>query len=131
MRFIRSAVLILVSMGLSSGASAQATHSKVDVKVAMKDGSLALSFTISPEAGNVVNAEAPWKIELKKFDGLKVEAPLLKGDEVVKSLPTVIMKASPVAASGTAEWTVTAFVCSKDKTSCFRDAHSGKVEWKR
>jgi hypothetical protein len=131
MNCIKSFWVAAILMFVAPMALAQGLHSKVEAKSSSKDGQVILQFSIKTDADNVVNDEAPWKFELKKFDGLKVETPLIKGSDLVKTLPLLTVKATPTAASGTAEWSLVAFVCSKDKSNCFRDVHNGTLAWKK
>jgi hypothetical protein len=116
---------------VTSVAMGQAKHAKVEATAKTAANGIEITLNVVPQNGNVINHEAPWKAELKAFDGLKVAAPAIKGEEAMKLAPTFVFKAEPQKASGKAEYSVTAFVCSKDKTNCYRDVVTGAVEWKK
>jgi hypothetical protein len=105
-------------------------HSKVETAVTAEAGDLVLMFKVDPTSGNVINVEAPWKLDIKKSDGLKLTSTQLKQKDFLPAIPGFLLKAKPDKDAGELEYNLTAFVCSKNKENCFREVHAGKLPWK-
>jgi hypothetical protein len=104
-------------------------HSAVDVQA--KDDAGAKQFTLKIEAksGMVVNFDAPWKLELKGHDGLSVAKTSYAKADMDEKLPGFVFAAKTEKPQGDLEYALTAFVCTQDKTQCFREVHNGKAAW--
>ena len=123
---------LLSSLVLSTAALAAPDHAKVDAAAEKAGAGLELRFKVVPESGLHVNMEGPWKLELTGTDGLKLPKTTLTKGDMDEKLPGFVVKtaAKPAKASGDVDYKLTAFVCSDDKTQCYREVHTGKLPWK-
>lgn len=117
---------------VSTAAWAADVHGKVQVATVPDGDNLAFTFTNVPDAGLVTNLEGPWKLELKSSAGLKLAKTSFGRGELDEKNASFSFKTTekPAAASGTIEYKFITFVCTKDKTTCYRDVHEGKTDWK-
>ena len=108
-------------------------NSKVEVTTKKDDGKKAVTFEfkIVPNDGMVVTFDAPWKLDIKDKDGLAVfEKASLGKPDMDEKLPGFIVTSKPNAGSkGKLEYTLVAFICTKDKTACYREVHKGAADW--
>lgn len=122
----------LLTLCLASTALAAPEHAKIDAAAQSAGDKLQLTFKVVPDAGLHANMEGPWKLELKNTDGLAlVKTTFAKGDMDDK-LPGFVVQttAKPAKLGGDVDYTLTAFVCTDDKTQCYREVHTGKLPWK-
>lgn len=132
-------VLSLVFVGLvtfasfpQSSSATDGFHSAVKVsKELLKDGRLHMTFKLVPSENMVINMDGPWKLEVKKADGLEFSNNKLLKAEMQQSIPGFVAetKTAPKAKSGKIDYQMIAFVCSKDKSQCFRDVHNETFNW--
>ncbi len=117
---------IAMLVGLSGIALAE-SNSRVDVSKTAKE----LVFKVIPNDGLVINLEGPWKLEIKDHAGLTVEKKLYDRSTLNEKLTGFQVPA--VAAKGVnkgeVSYKLVAFVCTKDKTRCYRDVHDAKSQW--
>ena len=103
------------------------TNSRVDVTRDKKS----LIFKVTPNDGLVINLEGPWKLDVKEHAGLKLEK--LTYDRKVLNETLTGFEVPVAAESGVVKGTVTyrlvAFVCTKDKSRCYRDVHESSAHW--
>ena len=107
-------------------------HSSIDVKTAReKDGKLTFTFKVVPGDKMVINNDGPWKLDIKKSEGITFSTTTLPKAEMKESIPgfTLTSAAPPAAKSGKVEYQMVAFVCTKDKTLCYRDVHKTTASW--
>ncbi len=109
----------------------QPEHSAVAVTSSPAGEQLALTFKIDLKNAMVVNLEGPWKLELKSSDGLAFASTTLDKAAFDEKMPgyKLTTTAKPTKPAGTVNYTLTAFVCTKDKTRCFREVHQGAHQW--
>ena len=115
------------SMAMASGTP---EHSHVEVsQMAAPDG-LALTFKVKPHDGMTATMDAPWKLEVEDKDLVFSKNPLVRSD-VDASLPGFVLKATtqPTHTKGLLKYTLTSFICTKEKTQCYREVHSGTFKW--
>lgn len=108
-------------------------HSAVDVETKAEGDKLKLVFKPRPLEGMVINEEGPWKLEVKKADGLAFAKTTMTKDDIDFKTPgwTLATTAKPAKDAGEVEYAMTVFVCTKDKTQCFREVHDAKAAWKK
>lgn len=128
--------LVLAAAALSCAALAQAKeekHSALEVSSKIDGDKLSLSFKVVPGKDMIVNFEAPWKLEIKKAEGLSFAKTTLQRPDMDDKLPGYVLQstAAPASSSGEVEYSAIVFVCDKDKTRCFREVHAGKHGWKK
>lgn len=106
-------------------------HSSVAVTTAAKGANLELTFKILPTSGLHINLEGPWKLQMKTHDGLSFDNDTLVRKDLNEGLTgfVVTSKSAPTKPAGAIDYTLIAFVCTNDKTSCYRDVHNGKAAW--
>jgi hypothetical protein len=127
MKFLLS--LLFATNAFAMGAP---DHSKVAVDAKPAGDKLQLVFKVEPTNGLHINMEGPWKLELKSSDGLAFAKTTLGKDAMDEKLPgfTMTTTAKPAKPAGEVEYSLVAFVCTNDKTQCYREVHNGKAAWK-
>ncbi len=126
---------ILIATVLAATAAtvlAADVHGTVKVDTRPAGENLEFTFKNEPNGGLVINLEGPWKLELKSSDGLtlaKTTFTRAELDEKNASF-TFATTAKPAKPEGEIQYKFVAFVCTKDKTTCYRDVHEGKTSWK-
>jgi hypothetical protein len=122
-------LVLLASLARAEGGAPD--HARVAVASRTVGDKLELSFKVVPEAGLHVNMEGPWKLELKRHDGLAFAKTTFAKSDMQEKVPGFVAttSAKPSQAKGDVEYSLVAFVCTDDKTQCFREVHSGKAAW--
>jgi hypothetical protein len=107
-------------------------HSSIKVDAREVGDVVELTLKTVPNDGLIINLEGPWKLEVKKADGLTLaKTTLTRGEFDEKEAQfKVVTTAKPAKPEGEIEYKYVAFVCTKDKTTCYRDVHEGKSSWK-
>lgn len=118
--------LLSAKMAFAFGAP---EHSAVVIDA--KDQGTEKQFTvkITAKEGMAVNFEAPWKLEVKDHDGLALAKTSFVKADMDEKLPGFVVQGKTEKPSGSFDYNLTAFVCTKDKTQCFREVHKGKQDW--
>ena len=122
-----------LTLCLSATAFAAAPdHAKLDAAAQKSGDKVELRFKVVPDAGLHINMEGPWKLELTGADGLALAKTTYVKSDMDEKLPGFVVKtaAKPSKASGDVDYKLTAFVCTNDKTQCYREVHTGKLPWK-
>jgi hypothetical protein len=119
-------------MVASSGAVAASApeHSKVAISQKKDGDSLAVVFKVEPNKGMNITLDAPWKLDVEAKDLSFAKTTLAKSD-MDTALPGFILKtvAKPAASQGQLKYTLTSFICTKEKTQCYREVHTGTFDW--
>lgn len=89
-----------------------------------KDGSYKVQFKIKPKKDIKVTYDAPWSLTLKNAKGTVLTKDKFKKEDFKKELIgfSVDIKA---AKNFSFDYALAAFVCTKDKTRCYREVHKG------
>jgi hypothetical protein len=124
---------LLVAAYVGFGFGAKPEHSTVDVSTKQNGANTEFTFKINPNKGMALTLDAPWKLSLKNTDGLTFAATDLNKTAMDDKLPgyVVTTTAAPGKAAGKLGYALTAFVCTEDKTQCYREVHQGEVDWKK
>jgi len=134
MQMRQTAALLFLTMALGGQAFAfdEPKNSSVAVEAKPLGQNLQLAFKVSPRAGLHINLEGPWKLELKNAGGLAFAKTTLVRADMDEKLPGFVLTttAKPAQVSGEVAYKLIAFVCTNDKTQCYRDVHTGKAPWK-
>ena len=134
MQIRQATALLFLTMALSGQAFAfgEPRNSSVAVDAKPQGQNLQLAFKVSPKAGLHINLEGPWKLEIKNTGGLAFAKTTLVRTDMDEKLPGFILTttAKPAQAHGEVAYKLTAFVCTNDKTQCYRDVHTCKAPWK-
>ena len=104
-------------------------HSGVVIDTANISGGKQFTLKIKAMNNMVINFDAPWKLEIKGHEGLGLTKASYAKEDMDEKLPGFLVQSTPENPKGTLEYSLTAFVCTKDKTQCFREVHSGKQDW--
>ncbi|MCX6124953.1 MAG: hypothetical protein NTV34_09435 [Proteobacteria bacterium] len=132
---IGGAVTLKVSEKLANAASTDkaATPKAVRATVrvtgaAAKTGST-LTFTTVPGDGLKVNGEGPWKLEIKTIKGATTTSTEYKRPDWKEGVAGFEVPATLDKDSKKVElsFKMTAFVCTKDKTMCYREVVEDKA----
>lgn len=109
--------------------------SKASVQVTAKlqpDKRVELSFKIVPTGDLVINKDGPWKLQILSAGKLKLEKNELKRADWKEDLAGFSLKSAPAkTTSETIKYKLTAFICTKDKSQCFREVidTSAQITW--
>jgi len=135
MRFIHSLTLAAAMLLQTPRALAAPGSQKSTVVTKAESGKTGLTFTfrVVPEAKLHINQEGPWQLELLTAPGLTFASTTLKKNVVDFGLPgfTAMTTMPPSLKSGSLAYKLIAFVCTDDKALCFRDVHTGEINWKK
>ncbi len=107
-------------------------HGTVEVETKSAGENLEFTFKNVPNGGLVTNLEGPWKLELKSSDDLTLAKTTFTRPELDEKNAsfTFVTTAKPAKPEGEIQYKFVTFVCTKDKTTCYRDVHEGKTTWK-
>jgi len=91
-----------------------------------------LTFATIPGDGLKINGEGPWKLEIKSHKGFKpsnteFKRPEWQEDVAGFQVPVTIEKGMK---SGEVSYKMTTFVCTKDKSTCYREVVEGTEAFK-
>jgi len=106
-------------------------HSQVTATSKRSGDKLHFEFKVGVPEGLVLNKDGPWALKIVKADGLAFPKNRLGVADFQDGLPG--FKTETMAKPGSAgkvEYEATVFVCTKEKTTCYRDVHKGSVDWK-
>lgn len=97
------------------------------------DSKLSITFKVLPAKDMVINTEAPWKLEIKKAEGLSFVKTTIGRAELDEKVPGYVLStsAAPTASQGQIEYSAVVFVCDKDKTRCYREVKTGTHAWQK
>ncbi len=130
MKVLQSVFVFLMFAGVASGFG-EPKNSKIEITSAPAGDQLEFTFKISANAGHTVTFEAPWKLEVKNHDGLAFASSTFNKDNMDEALPGYKVKtnAKPTKQNGEFEYSLVSFICTSDKTTCYREVHKGKHPW--
>lgn len=111
----------------------QPKHSKVEINAAPSGDKMALTFKIVATEGHAVTFDAPWKLDIKKHDGLTFGKATFSKADMDEKLPgwSLTSSTQPAQAAGDIEYQLVSFICTADKTQCYREVHKGTYGWKK
>jgi hypothetical protein len=108
-------------------------HATIEAKAtAQADGTVSFSLKVIPNKGMKTSLDAPWKLNVLKSDGLTIKTAELKRADLDGSLPgfSFATVGKPASGTGKLDYKMTAFICTEDKTQCYRDVLEGSIDWK-
>ena len=125
--------IIMLSLALGSSiASSDELHSKLNATV-RKDskGHRHFTFALTPGAGLVKNLEGPWALDVSDAPELSFQKPKLGKADLNETDLSFSLETStpPKTEKGKLNYKFVGFVCTADKSKCFRDVHKGSVMW--
>lgn len=125
-----SALALLMFTGAAFGFG-EPKNSKVEITTASSGDQIEFTFKVSANAGHAVTFEAPWKLDLKNHDGLSFANSSFNKDNMDEALPGYKVKtnAKPAKQNGEFDFSLVSFICTSDKTTCYREVHKGKHSW--
>jgi hypothetical protein len=92
-----------------------------------------MTFKVVPKEGMAINMEGPWKLEIEAPEGTSLAKKTLEKADMDAKLPGFVVSGTlkgPIPKGGyVAPYKLIAFVCTADKTKCFREVHKGEVRW--
>ncbi len=135
MKFVNLTLLIVSIASFSSPSFAAAkgpAKAKVEVTSVKEKNGAKLIFKTVPTDGLVINAEGPWKLEIKNIMGAKTTVTELKRSDWKEETAGFEV---PVTIDGKAktadvQFKLISFVCTKDKSQCFREVVEDKASVK-
>lgn len=130
---MRLFILLTLVFSTNVFAIGEPKYSKVAAKAEAAQSKLEFEFKIdSTDSDMALSFEAPWKLELVNADGITFSSMKLNKAKMDEKLPgwKVQTVSAPTKNQGELAYKLTAFICTKNKTKCFREIHKGKVPWK-
>jgi hypothetical protein len=126
-------LLSIFSAALFSIAASAPQHSKVEFSyVTAADGSSKLGFRVVPNAGLKITPDAPWKLQIKSAEGIELGATEFDRTKFSEKVPGFEVPVSKInAPSGKLSFKLISFVCTENKTQCYREVHEQTSEWKK
>jgi hypothetical protein len=91
-------------------------------------GAVQVQFKTTAGDGLKINADGPWKLEIKGATGLKFEKTEFKRDTWKENIAGFEVPAkldSTTTKSGDVKYKLTTFVCTIDKSMCYREVVEG------
>jgi hypothetical protein len=134
MRNFQTATSWLITILCFSAQSVLAAgKAQVDVSAkATPDKHVELTFKTSPTDGLAINPEGPWNLKITDAGGLKFDKMEFKRPEWKEQISGFTAMATPAKEkTGIIKYKLVAFICTKDKTQCFREVveNEAKVSW--
>jgi len=127
------AILIVIATVLISSKAIAAGKAKIEVTgKPQADKRIEFTFTTHPVGDLVINKEGPWKLEILSSGKIKFEKTEYKRAEWKEDVAGFTALGSATKGnSETIKYKLVAFVCTKDKSQCFREVveSSAKVSW--
>lgn len=126
---ITRAVLLILSC-FSITVYATSGKATIEVTAAKSGDNVKVQFKTIPAAGLAINDEGPWKLEIKSATGLKPAATEVKRADWKKEIAGFDVVATPDKGAKKAQihYKMTTFVCTKDKSQCFREVVENKAD---
>ncbi|MEI6834840.1 MAG: hypothetical protein WCL28_12695 [bacterium] len=125
---------IAISFCLCASGSVLAAG-KATVEVIAKgqpDKRVELTFKTLPSADLAINKDGPWKLEVLSSGNLKFDKKELKRGDWKEDIAGFTLLSSPAKTKNEkVKYKLTAFICTKDKSQCFREVVEGvaNVKW--
>ena len=129
----RWTALLLLGTGIGGAGPlcAAGAHSAVAVKGRWEGKALSLDFVVEPQSALHINDEGPWRLELAAVPApLKLTKSTWDRSDFDAKLPGFKVRGEALGAapvSGKVAYKLTAFVCTNDKTQCYRDVLTGET----
>jgi hypothetical protein len=120
---VLSTVVFLVGFG-------KPEHSTVSTKATNNGDIVDVTVMVSADSDMQVTLDAPWKLTISNVSGANFGKSEFTKKDLDEKLPGFRLQ-SKVAADkkGSFDYKVISFICTKDKTRCYREVHKGKVTW--
>lgn len=90
-----------------------------------------LSFELSAVEKHELTFEGPWTLELTNLKGLSISKLKYSQKDFDLSDRKYKVKVDKAEASHSLDYKLVAFVCTKDKTKCYREVHKGAFSGKK
>ncbi len=120
-------MLLLAQLVIGSYSFANTLNSEVEIR-RKKD---TFEFKVIPKDGLAINLEGPWKLEIKTSPEADIMHTKFERPSLDEKLPGFVVPLKPGnhAKKGNITFKLIAFVCTKDKTRCYRDVHDKTLSW--
>jgi hypothetical protein len=127
------AILITMATVLISPEAFGAGKAQIEVTgKPQADKRIEFTFKTHPVGDLVINKEGPWKLEIISSGKIKFEKTEYKRTEWKEDVSGfTVLGSATKGKSETIKYKLVAFVCTKDKSQCFREVVEGssKVSW--
>lgn len=108
-------------------------HTKIVTEKKLEGDLLTVSFKVDilDTKTNAFSFEGtPWQFKIKAVEGAKFSQDKFTEKELNRDLPGyTLVSQKGVEKTGKMDYSFVAFVCTKDKTRCYREAHNASIEW--
>ncbi len=122
-------ILSIVSFSTFAFGFGEPKHSKVEVKASPTKTGTTFDLKVVPNSGLKITLDAPWKLVIKNEKGVSFKSTTLKKGDMSEKLPGFHVASSSAPKAGSFDYKLTSFVCTSDKTSCYREVHKGTHSW--
>ena len=128
MKHINLSILAFITFFACTLQSAPSAKAKVSVSSKKEGKNVTLSFATLPGEGLKINGDGPWKLEIKDAKGIKLDKFELKRDAWKEDIAGFQVKGTPASDAKSLEiqYKMTTFVCTTDKSMCYREVVDGK-----
>jgi hypothetical protein len=104
-------------------------NSKVAIETKTTPEGTAFDFKVVPNENLVITLDAPWKFVVSEVKGATFSETTLKKEQLDQDMTGYRIVSTKNEESGSFKYKLTSFVCTKDKTSCYREVHKGEHSW--
>lgn len=114
-------------------------HSSVEITPQKNGQQLEWTFKVIAKPGMGATFEqAPWSLSFKDAQGLQFEGGTpdpktgtvkFAHDKLDQKLPGYKVKAKASEKSGKMKYELHTFICTLEKTRCYREVHKGDIDW--
>jgi hypothetical protein len=138
MKTARKVLILILSLCSLSSLTAMASgkaagRATVEITaLGQPDGRVQFTFKTVPSGDLVVNKDGPWKLDILSSGKIKFEKNELKRAEWKEDIAGFSLTSAPAKTkSEKIKFKLVAFVCTKDKSQCFREVLQGdtSVKW--
>lgn len=135
---IKSLLAGLLPLSILLMGFAEPKHSKLEITPQKSGQQIEWTFKVIPNPDMAATFDdAPWSLTFKdakglKFDGVQTDAKntaKFSHDKLDRSIPGYKVKATAAGKSGKMKYEFHTFVCTKEKTRCYREVHKGDMDW--
>ena len=130
---MKNTLILILSSLLASTMTLAAGKATVEVTAKAQSGKkLELTFKTKPADGLVINHDGPWKLDIQNSGSIKPERTEYKRADRKEDTESFVVTAEHSGAkSGDIKFKMITFVCTKDKSQCFREVidTNAKLSW--
>ncbi len=123
--------ILLIVIGNYGYSFGKPDHSEISVQYTQKEENGKFVFKATPKGALVANfSSAPWSMKIRNSTNIEFIKKILDVGMLDKNLPGFHLSATLNNREDFSfDFDFVAFVCTKDKTKCYRDSHKRTCHW--